>query len=153
DAVLADFGKTTRQEDPIIHFYETFLAHYNPRLRELRGVYYTPEPVVSYMVRAIDHLLREHFDCPAGLADTGTVTYEYENEQGETRVEQVPRVLILDPATGTGTFLSTVIQHIRENYRKTGNAGMWSTYVRDHLLPRIFGFELLMAPYAMAHLK
>jgi predicted helicase len=153
EAVLADFGKATRQEDPIVHFYETFLAQYDPKLRELRGVYYTPGPVVSYIVRSVDYLLREHFDCSDGLADTETVSYAYEDEQGEKRVGQSPRVLILDPATGTSTFLYHVIQHIRESYRATGNVGMWSAYVRDHLLPRIFGFELLMAPYAMAHLK
>jgi predicted helicase len=153
DAVLADFGKATRQEDPIVHFYETFLAQYDPKLRELRGVYYTPEPVVSYIVRSVDYLLREYFDCPDGLADTDTVSYTYEDEAGEKHVGQSPRVLILDPATGTSTFLYKVIQHIRESYRATGNAGMWSAYVREHLLPRIFGFELLMAPYAMAHLK
>ncbi|HEY1348260.1 MAG TPA: type ISP restriction/modification enzyme [Ktedonobacteraceae bacterium] len=153
DAVLADFGKATRQEDPIVHFYETFLAQYDPNLKELRGVYYTPEPVVSYIVRSVDHLLRKHFNCPDGLADTGTVSYTYEDETGEKHEKQSQRVLILDPATGTGTFLYRVVQHIRENYRAMGNAGMWSAYVREHLLPRIFGFELLMAPYAMAHLK
>lgn len=153
DAVLADFGKATRQEDPIVHFYETFLSQYDPKMRELRGVYYTPTPVVSYIVRSVDHLLREHFDCSDGLADTGTVSYTYEDEAGEKRVKQSPRLLILDPATGTSTFLYEVIAHIRESYRAMGNAGMWSAYVREHLLPRIFGFELLMAPYAMAHLK
>src|SRR5207253_9008074 len=77
DAVLADFGKRTRREDPIVHFYETFLAQYDPKLRELRGVYYTPEPVVSYIVRSVDTLFREQFNCPDGLADTSTVPYRY----------------------------------------------------------------------------
>ena len=153
EAVLADFGKHTRQEDPIVHFYETFLTQYDPKLREMRGVYYTPDPVVSYIVRSIDYLLREHFDCPDGLADTATVSHAYVSEDGQEHVETTPRVLILDPATGTGTFLYHVIAHIRESYQEMGNAGMWSGYVRQHLLPRLFGFELLMAPYAMAHLK
>ncbi len=153
DAVLADFGKRTRREDPIVHFYETFLAQYDPKLRELRGVYYTPEPVVSYIVRSVDHLLRAHFDCPDGLADTSTITIPSIDEKGKPRNESSPRVLILDPACGTGTFLYTIIDLIRETYHKTGNAGMWSGYVREHLLPRLFGFELLMAPYAVAHLK
>src|SRR5579871_2185325 len=153
EAVLADFGKHTRQEDPIVHFYETFLAQYDPRLRELRGVYYTPEPVVSYIVRSVDALLRQHFDCPDGLADTSTVTYAGTDVYGNARSVTSPRVLLLDPACGTGTFLYEVIEHIRARYRSTGNAGMWSGYVREHLLPRLFGFELLMAPYAMAHLK
>lgn len=153
DTVLADFGKLTRREDPIVHFYETFLTQYDPKLRELRGVYYTPEPVVSYIVRSVDYLLREHFDCPYGLADTSKVTYTCMDDEGNKRTERSPRVLLLDPACGTGTFAYTVIDLIRETYRKMGNAGMWSGYVREHLLPRLFGFELLMAPYAVAHLK
>ncbi|GCF08385.1 type ISP restriction/modification enzyme [Dictyobacter arantiisoli] len=153
EAVLADFGKRTRQEDPIVHFYETFLSQYDPKMREMRGVYYTPEPVVSYIVRSVDHLLREHFDCAEGLADTSTVPYSYTGEDGKEHIERTPRVMILDPATGTGTFLYNVIAHIRESYQRMGNAGMWSGYVREHLLPRLFGFELLVAPYAMAHLK
>jgi predicted helicase len=120
---------------------------------ELRGVYYTPEPVVSYIVRSVDALLRQHFDCPDGLADTSTVAYTALDEHGNAQQKTSPRVLLLDPACGTGTFLYNVIEHIRESYRRTGNAGMWSGYVREHLLPRLFGFELLMAPYAMAHLK
>ncbi|MGZ3643543.1 MAG: hypothetical protein ACXVCM_06795 [Ktedonobacteraceae bacterium] len=153
NAVLADFGKRTRREDPLVHFYETFLTQYDPKLREMRGVYYTPEPVVSYIVRSVDYLLREHFDCPDGLADTSTTTYTYIDEEGEKRTKKSPRVLLLDSACGTGTFSYTIIDHIRETYRKSGNAGMWSGYVREHLLPRLFGFELLMAPYAVAHLK
>jgi len=153
DAVLADFGKRTRQEDPIVHFYETFLAQYDPKLRELRGVYYTPEPVVSYIVRSVDALLREQFDCSEGLADTATVLRSYTDEQGKTQTERVPRVLLLDPACGTGTFTYSIIDHIRQTFRESNNAGMWSGYVREHLLPRLFGFELLMAPYAVAHLK
>jgi hypothetical protein len=152
-AVLADFGKRTRQEDPLVHFYETFLAAYDLKLRELRGVYYTPEPIVSYIVRSVDALLKRDFGCPSGLADTATVTFERTDEHGQTHKEQVPRVLLLDPACGTGTFSYTVIDLIREAHRAQGNAGMWSSYVRQHLLPRLFSFELLMAPYAMAHLK
>ena len=156
EAVLADFGKRTKRQDPVVHFYETFLAAYDPKLRKARGVYYTPEPVVSYIVRSVDHLLKTRFGCPKGLADTATVEYEREEEHGG-KLKKVkasaPRVLILDPACGTGTFLYTVIDHIREEFVRQGNAGMWSGYVRNHLLPRIFGFELLMAPYAVAHFK
>ncbi|MFB3923282.1 MAG: type ISP restriction/modification enzyme [Terriglobia bacterium] len=162
DAVLADFGKRTARQDPVVHFYETFLAAYDPKLRESRGVYYTPEPVVSYLVRSVDYLLKTRFCCPNGLADTATVEYEREEESGAglqpgkdgKKVKATsPRVLILDPACGTGTFLYTVIDHIRDEFMRQGNAGMWSGYVRNHLLPRIFGFELLMAPYAVAHFK
>jgi len=131
--VLRDFGKATKQEDPIVHFYETFLAHYNPQMRQRRGVYYTPEPVVSYIVRSIDHLLKTRFNRPMGLADEG--------------------VMILDPACGTGTFLYFVIKEIHETVVREVGEGAWNNYVREKLLPRIFGFELLMAPYAMAHMK
>jgi hypothetical protein len=145
-AILHDFGWRTRREDPVVHFYETFLAAYNPKLREKRGVYYTPEPVVSYIVRSVDHILKTDFNLPAGLADASKVrSTEVEN------ASDVHRVLILDPAAGTGTFLYSVINHIFKSFKD--NRGMWSTYVSKHLLPRIFGFELLMAPYTVAHLK
>jgi hypothetical protein len=156
DAVLADFGKRTAREDPVVHFYETFLAAYDPKLREARGVYYTPVPVVSYLVRSVDYLLKTRFGCANGLADTATVEYEREEENGKKPKKvkaTAPRVLILDPACGTGTFLYAVVDHIRSEFMRQGNAGMWSGYVRNHLLPRIFGFELLMAPYAVAHFK
>ena len=132
-SVLKDFGKRTAKEDAVVHFYETFLAEYDPKVREMRGVYYTPEPVVSYIVRSIDHLLKTRFNKPQGLADDKT--------------------LILDPAVGTATFLYMVINEIHEAMLSQKQKGMWNDYVAEKLLPRIFGFELLMAPYAVAHLK
>jgi predicted helicase len=133
EAVLKDFGKHSGKEDPVVHFYETFLTAYDSKVREMRGVYYTPEPVVSYIVRSIDHLLKTHFNKPQGLAD------------GKT--------LILDPAVGTATFLYMVVNEIRQSMLSHGQQGSWDNYVAEKLLPRIFGFELLMAPYAVAHLK
>jgi len=133
ESVLKDFGKRTAREDPVVHFYETFLKEYDPRIREMRGVYYTPEPVVSYIVRSIDYLLKTRFNKPKGLADENT--------------------LILDPAVGTATFLYMVINEIHQAIAGKGQQGLWNNYVADKLLPRIFGFELLMAPYAVAHLK
>ena len=132
-AVLEDFGKQTKQEDPVVHFYETFLKAYDPKEKKLRGVYYTPEPVVSYIVRSVDYLLRTRFGRPLGLTD--------------------PTVLVLDPAVGTGTFLYDVVKLIHEALCKQGQQGAWNNYVAEKLLPRLFGFELLMAPYAVAHLK
>ena len=131
--ILRDFGRRTRQEDPVVHFYETFLGAYDPQMRKARGVYYTPEPVVSYIVRSLDHIVKTRFNRPLGLADTNT--------------------LILDPAAGTATFLYFVIQQIHETLLAMGQAGAWNDYVETHLLPRVFGFELLMAPYAVAHMK
>jgi predicted helicase len=147
-AILEDFGKTTRREDPVVHFYETFLAAYDPKMREARGVYYTPEPVVSYIVRSIDHILKTDFKLAGGLADSSKISIKSPDGKGKTSVH---KVLILDPATGTGTFLYGVVNHIFESFKK--NRGMWSGYVSEHLLPRLFGFELLMAPYAVAHMK
>jgi len=148
--ILKDFGRRTRQTDPVLHFYETFLASYDAKMREARGVYYTPEPVVDYIVRSIDALLKRDFGVPAGLADTGKITHE--DADGEPR--EVHRVLILDPATGTGTFLHGVIDQIASQVKSTPSGkAMWPAYVREHLLPRLFGFELLMAPYTVAHMK
>ncbi len=131
DSILAHFGHRTQQTDPVVHFYETFLSAYNPSLREARGVYYTPEPVVKYIVRSVDHILKTRFDRPRGLADE--------------------KALILDPAAGTGTFLYFVIEQIKAAF--AGQQGLWKSYVEKHLLPRIFGFELLMAPYTVAHMN
>jgi N-6 DNA Methylase len=146
--ILADFGKRTRREDPVVHFYETFLAAYDPKMREARGVYYTSEPVVTYIVRSIDHILKADFKLSAGLADFSKIKIESPDGNGKIDVH---KVLILDPATGTGTFLYGVINQVFESFKK--NLGMWSGYVSEHLLPRLFGFELLMAPYAVAHMK
>ncbi len=159
-AVLANFGKRTRQEDPVVHFYETFLAAYDPALRETRGVYYTPEPVVSYIVRSVDVLLKARFKLRDGLADTAKVrvdntdpSLKVKNSKDTRKTMESHRVLILDPACGTATFPYAVVDHIRSAFMERGDAGMWSSYVREHLLPRLFGFELLMAPYAVAHFK
>ena len=153
EAILRDFGEQTATQDPVLHFYETFLNSYDPKLRERRGVYYTPEPVVSYIVRSVDRLLMERFDCVDGLADGSRTSFNpiVGGDLGETR--EVPRVLILDPACGTGTFLHAVVRRVRDRIADKGLIGAWEDYVADQLLPRLFGFELLMAPYTVAHLK
>ena len=156
--ILETFGKRTRREDPVVHFYETFLAAYDPKMREARGVYYTPEPLVSYIVRSVDHLLKKEFRLPDGLADASKVPI-YRTEQDargkphRARTGECHRVLILDPAAGTGTFLHGVIDQIHDHVQSKGQGGLWPGYVSSHLLPRVFGFELLMAPYAIAHMK
>lgn len=156
--ILRDFGKRTRQEDPVVHFYETFLSAYDPTLREKRGVYYTPEPVVSYLVRSVDEILRRDFGIPDGLACSDKIPLfrTIKSTQGKPKRERIGethRVLILDPATGTGTFLYKVIDCIHERLVENGQGGAWDGYVSRHLLPRLFGFELLMAPYTVAHMK
>ena len=158
--ILKDFGKATQTRDPIIHFYETFLSEYDPKLRKSRGVWYTPQPVVNFIVRAVDDILKNEFGLSSGLADTSKTKIKvrdtrYGNKsKGKYSSEiekEVHRVQILDPATGTGTFLAEVIRQIHEKF--ISMQGMWTSYVDEHLLPRIHGFEILMASYAMAHLK
>ena len=159
EEILHNYGKATKMEDPIIHFYETFLSEYDPKLRKARGVWYTPAPVVNFIVRAVDDILKSEFDLPQGLADTSKTTIKVNTQIADKRSasgykqteHQVHKVQILDPATGTGTFLAEVIKHIHKKFE--GQQGIWSNYVERHLLPRLNGFELLMASYAMAHLK
>jgi predicted helicase len=159
EEILKNYGKTTRTEDPIIHFYETFLSEYDPKLRKARGVWYTPAPVVNFIVRAVDDILKTEFNLPQGLADTIKTKIKVNLPETDKRYtnniktveEEVHRVQILDPATGTGTFLAEVVKQIHKNFE--GQQGIWSNYVETHLLPRLNGFELLMASYAMAHLQ
>mgnify|MGYP000285718149 CR=1 FL=1 len=160
EQLLKNFGKSTQTQDPIIHFYETFLAEYDPKLRKSRGVWYTPEPVVNFIVRGVDEILKTDFNLPQGLADTtkttiklDTQTQDKRSSTGYKQIEkEVHKVQILDPATGTGTFLAEVVKFIyNKNFKSM--KGAWSGYVEEHLIPRLNGFELLMASYAMAHLK
>ena len=159
--IMKNFGKSTKQEDPVVHFYETFLGEYNPALRKARGVWYTPQPVVNFIVRAVDDILKTEFGLKEGLADTSKIkikkkaitqskSKDAKLKEVETEVE-VHKVQILDPATGTGTFLAEVVRHIHKKFE--GQQGIWSKYVSNDLIPRLNGFELLMASYAMAHLK
>ncbi len=131
--VMAAQSKKLGFEDPIFHFYETFLAKYDPKLKEQRGVFYTPEPVVEFIVRGVDDLLKTHFDKRLGLADEDTI--------------------ILDPACGTGTFMRSAIKTIHDTFTQNQQKGRWQNYVNNNLLERFFGFELMMAPYTVAHLK
>lgn len=159
-AILTNFGKATQMNDPIIHFYENFLAEYDPKLRKARGVWYTPEPVVNFIVRAVDDILKTEFGLPQGLADNSKTKIKVNTQNPDKRSatgykqieREVHRVQILDPATGTGTFLAEVVKHIYNN-RFKAMQGAWSGYVENDLIPRLNGFEVLMASYAMAHLK
>lgn len=135
------WGKTHEDPDPVIHFYEDFLKEYDADLRKKLGAYYTPLPVVRFIVRSVDYLLEKEFGLVNGLADTS----KSDND--------IHRVQILDPAVGTGTFLSSTIQLIYEKLKTSGQDGRWPKYVFNDLLPRLHGFELMMAPYTIAHLK
>lgn len=156
--IMEGFGKLTGRQDPFLHFYETFLAAYNPSKRKARGVWYTPEPVVNFIVRAIDYCLENEFGLVDGLADTSKITIDWDTGQNDkkgkkvTIKKEVHRVQILDPATGTGTFLAEVVKQIAPKIKGVA-AGMWSSYIEKDLIPRLHGFELLMASYAMCHMK
>tara|TARA_R110001592_G_scaffold237306_11_gene496374 strand:+ start:35652 stop:38816 length:3165 start_codon:yes stop_codon:yes gene_type:complete len=157
--ILKNFGKSTKMEDPIIHFYETFLSEYDPNLRKARGVWYTPQPVVNFIVRAVDDILKTEFGLSQGLADTSKTKIKVNTDIADKKSatgyrqneQEVHKVQILDPATGTGTFLAETVKHIHRKFK--GQQGIWSSYVEKELIPRLNGFELLMASYAMAHLK
>jgi predicted helicase len=175
DEVLKDFGRTAAGEDPVIHFYEFFLAEYDPKERKQRGVFYTPKPVVSFIVRSVHELLQTEFGLADGLADTTTWGEMLEkhpelklppltDEEGEERTisKDEPFVQILDPATGTATFLVETIEVIHqamterwkaEDKPESAYRELWNEYVPKHLLPRLHGYELMMAPYAIAHMK
>jgi predicted helicase len=186
EAVLKDFGDRNQNEDPVMHFFEGFLQAYDKKIRKDRGVFYTPQPVVSYIVRSVHELLQTEFALADGLADTttwgemlkkhpGLKLPPLTDEPGEkhTISADEPFVQILDPATGTATFLVEVIEVIHKHLKtlwKTGGAAAmptiqnpksniqnwsdyWNDYVPKSLLPRLHAFELMMAPYAIAHMK
>lgn len=139
-ASLPDFGRSDTSAwserhgtDPVLHFYETFLRCYDPDLRKRRGVFYTPLPVVSYIVRSVDHLLRHRLGRPLGLADAG--------------------VRLLDPAAGTMTFVAEACRWAAWTWKQERGTAAVASFVREHLLPHFFGFELMMAPYAIGHFQ
>lgn len=158
--LMESYSKDKRHHDPMIHFYEDFLSEYNPKLRKSKGVWYTPQPVVGFIVRAVDEILQREFGLSGGLADYSMIEREVAVEQSKDKnsvdgmkheKRKFHRVQILDPATGTGTFLAEVVNQIYDRYRD--NQGIWQQYVEQHLLPRLHGFEILMASYAVAHIK
>jgi len=191
-AILRDFGNKTRGDDPVIHFYEHFLNAYNKALRIQRGVFYTPQPVVSYIVRSVDELLKTEFGLEHGLADTitwGEFIQKSKIQNPTSKISLPPLtdepgctetispdeffVQILDPATGTATFpvevIDVIFNYLKDLWKKRGAAAMpsipnsksniqnfpdyWNEYVPKALLPRLHAFELMMAPYAIAHMK
>ena len=158
--IMKTYVQDKRHHDPMIHFYEDFLSEYNPKLRKSKGVWYTPQPVVGFIVRAVDEILQKEFGLAEGLADYSMIEKEVAVEQSRDKrtsdgakhgMQKFHRVQILDPATGTGTFLAEVVNQIYDRYRD--NQGIWQQYVEQHLLPRLNGFEILMASYAVAHIK
>ena len=158
--ILDGYNEDTKRQDPMMHFYEDFLAAYDSSLRKARGVWYTPQPVVSFIVRVVDEILQKEFHLPEGLADYSKVphsvsvpqSFDKRTSDGKKHVtKDLYRVQILDPAMGTGTFLSEIIRQVRQKFE--GNDGIWNQYASTCLLPRLYGFEVMMAPYTIAHMK
>ncbi|MFP6096497.1 N-6 DNA methylase [Helicobacter pylori] len=135
DSILKDLND---DKDPYLHFYETFLSAYDPKLRESKGVYYTPDSVVKFIINALDSLLKTRFkDAPLGLKSA------LDNEN----------IKLLDFATGTGTFLLEAFRKALET-RKTSDGGISTKEDKyQNLLKQFYGFEYLIAPYAIAHLN
>ncbi|MBA4114320.1 MAG: hypothetical protein C0492_13375, partial [Verminephrobacter sp.] len=167
DAVLRSFNASKPGDDPVIHFYEDFLKAYDRAMRAKRGVFYTPSPVVQFIVRSVDEILKTEFGIEDGLASTITwgemMARKPELKLPKFCTPATPFVQVLDPATGTGTFLVEVITqvhtHMRAKWAQQGKVTkaqwqpLWVDYVQQHLLPRLYAFELMMAPYAIAHMK
>ncbi len=131
--ILHDYYREGKGKDPIVHFYETFLAAYDPSIRERRGVYYTPEPVVGHIIRSIHQILKTHFKLADGLAS--------------------PQVTLLDPAGGTLTFPAEALKVAVQEYTDKYGEGGKTKLIRNQILPNYYAFELMMAPYAIGHLK
>lgn len=131
--ILDRYYREGKGSDPIVHFYETFLAQYDPNERERRGVYYTPEPIVGYIVRSLNFLLKTEFDKPDGLASDD--------------------VTLLDPAAGTMTFVAQAAQLAVEEFKSKFGSGGTAEFIQNHILKNFHALELMMAPYAIGHLK
>ncbi len=156
EAILDQFGATAKGGDPVIHFYEEFLKRYDAKTRADAGAFYTPRPVVEFMVRMVDEVLRSRFGLPLGIADAATWA-EVADRNGFAVPEGVdphkPFISMIDPATGTGTFLIEWLRRARESYRRGAETASWPDHLRNHVLPAMHAFENMLAPYTIAHLK
>jgi hypothetical protein len=156
EAILDQFGNTAKGGDPVVHFYEEFLKSYDPRARIDAGAFYTPQPVVAFMVRAVDEVLRSRFGLEEGVADRSTWSDVAEHlgvkiPQGVD--PESPFLSILDPAAGTGTFLVEWLRQAKRSFQAAHPDGAWRARQDDFVLPSMHAFELMLAPYAIAHLK
>ena len=133
NSILNEYYKAGKGEDPIVYFYETFLKKYDPRIREIRGGYYTPQSVVKYIVSAVHAILKSHFGLPDGLASE--------------------EVKLLDPAGGTLSFPAEAVRLAAKEFKDKYGEGGLNNWIKKHILENFYAFELMMAPYAIGHLK
>jgi hypothetical protein len=156
EAILDQFDSTAKGGDPVIHFYEDFLVLYDRKMRADAGAFYTPQPVVEFMVRGVDHILREEFGLEGGVADDAKwadVAQNLSIEVPEGVDPQTRFISMLDPATGTGTFLVEWLEQARRSFQSVNAGGDWPEHLRTVIMPSMHAFELMLAPYAIAHLK
>ncbi len=159
ESILDQFGTTAKGGDPVIHFYEEFLKKYDSKLRADAGAFYTPQPVVDFIVRSVDEVLRTRFALPMGIADPSTWKDAAERVGFDVPVGvdgDKPFVSMVDPATGTGTFLVAWLRQAKQSFLNAGGGGgggSWQQHLRDHVLTQMHAFELMLGPYAIAHLK
>jgi predicted helicase len=131
--IFDKYFREGKAKDPVFYFYETFLTEYDPAMREKRGVYYTPESVVSFIVRSLHIILKEKFNKPLGLADKN--------------------VTLLDPAGGTLSFNAKAIEVAVDEFVSKYGEGGKKKFIKEHILENFYSFELMMAPYAIGHMK
>lgn len=156
EQILANFGSRDRKMDPVVFLYEQFLQQYDPQQRMAAGAFYTPLPVVQFMTKAVDHILKTTFGLPLGVADQSdwsTVCRHLGIVLPDDTVPTRPFVSMVDPATGTGTFLMEWIRVARASYVAELGEASWPTHFEEHVAPAMHAFELMLAPYAIAHLK
>ena len=158
--LLESYYNNTRRNDPMIRFYEDFLQAYDPKKKDICGVYYTPEQVVDFIVNSVDEILQNDFELPLGLGDYSKINHQIvdikhtdpNTPDGYARKTRVfHKVQILDPAAGTGTFLAEIVKVIYSKFQN--QPALWQEYVENELFPRLNGFEFMMAPYSIAHIK
>jgi predicted helicase len=131
--IFSEYYHSGKGKDPVVYFYETFLYVYNPDLRERRGVYYTPEPVVTYIVNSLNEILKDKINIEGGLSDR--------------------RVTVLDPAAGTLSFITEAVQCAIKEFTEKYGEGSKQKFMKEHILNDFYAFELMMAPYAIGHIK
>jgi len=131
--IFSEYYHSGKGKDPVVYFYETFLSIYNPDLRERRGVYYTPEPVVKYIINSLNEILKGKINIEGGLSDRG--------------------VTVLDPAAGTLSFITEAVQCAIKEFTEKYGEGSKQKFIKEHILNDFYAFELMMAPYAIGHIK
>ena len=158
EEILDNFGAADRRDDPVVHFYEDFLDFFDKDQRRELGAYYTVVPVVQFMVRAVDEVLREQFGLELGIADAST--WKEVSEKNNFKIPKGVKpgtqfVKMVDPATGTGTFLLEWIRVAKKRFVEAndGKELDWPKHLTEHVIPNMAGLEISLASYAVAHLK